>query len=159
MKIRLDNKDIWYSINPLDGTFKVLNLPEKITSHSTDGEHVFLVTHKENPDNKDYIEHLKSVESGMSWMQVWYNDKGTDDIYCKPEKLNVYGVRKKIGAELAKESHVDADLVVAVPDSGTPAAIGYANQINLPFELGIIRNHYIGRTFIEPTQKISHLGV
>lgn len=75
------------------------------------------------------------------------------------EKLNVYGVRKKIGAELAKESHVDADLVVAVPDSGTPAAIGYANQINLPFELGIIRNHYIGRTFIEPTQKIRHLGV
>ena len=45
--------------------------------------------YKENPDNKDYIEHLKSVESGMSWMQVWYNDKGTDDIYCKPEKLNV----------------------------------------------------------------------
>ena len=75
------------------------------------------------------------------------------------EKLNVYSVRKKIGAERAKESHVDADLVVAVPDSGTPAAIGYANQINLPFELGIIRNHYIGRTFIEPTQKIRHLGV
>jgi len=60
---------------------------------------------------------------------------------------------------LAKESHVPADVVVPVPDSGVPAALGYANQANIPFELGIIRNHYVGRTFIEPTQQIRHLGV
>lgn len=71
----------------------------------------------------------------------------------------VYDVRKSIGAELARESHVDADLVVPVPDSGVPAAIGYAQESGIPFELGIIRNHYVGRTFIEPTDQIRHLGV
>lgn len=72
---------------------------------------------------------------------------------------HVYTTRKSIGRELAKESHVDADIVVPVPDSGVPAAIGYAAQSSLPFELGIIRNHYIGRTFIEPTDQVRHLGV
>jgi amidophosphoribosyltransferase len=75
------------------------------------------------------------------------------------EGYNVYDVRKQIGAELARESHVDADIVVPVPDSGVPAAIGYAAQAKIPFELGIIRNHYVGRTFIEPTDQIRHLGV
>ena len=75
------------------------------------------------------------------------------------EGLNVYEARKRIGAELARESHVAADLVVPVPDSGVPAAIGYAVESGLPFELGIIRNHYVGRTFIEPTDQIRHLGV
>jgi amidophosphoribosyltransferase len=75
------------------------------------------------------------------------------------EGRNVYEVRKKIGAELAKESPVDADMVVPVPDSGTPAAIGYAQQAGLPFDLGIIRNHYVGRTFIQPTASIRHMGV
>ena len=73
--------------------------------------------------------------------------------------MSVYEVRKRIGAELARESGVDADLVIPVPDSGTPAAIGYAREADLPFELGIIRNHYVGRTFIEPSDKIRHLGV
>lgn len=73
--------------------------------------------------------------------------------------LSVYETRKKIGAELAKETHVDADLVIPVPDSGNPAAMGYAKQAQLDFELGIIRNHYVGRTFIEPTQQIRDLGV
>ncbi|MGQ0675289.1 MAG: amidophosphoribosyltransferase, partial [Rhodospirillales bacterium] len=72
---------------------------------------------------------------------------------------NVYEVRKRIGAELARESPADADLVIPVPDSGTPAAIGYAQEAGIPFELGIIRNHYVGRTFIEPTDHIRHLGV
>ncbi len=72
---------------------------------------------------------------------------------------NVYQIRKNIGAELANESGIDADVVVPVPDSGVPAAIGYAEQSNIPFELGIIRNHYVGRTFIEPTQQIRNLGV
>jgi amidophosphoribosyltransferase len=72
---------------------------------------------------------------------------------------SVYASRKKIGEVLAKESPVEADLVVPVPDSGVPSAIGFAQASGLPFELGIIRNHYVGRTFIEPTQAIRHLGV
>lgn len=76
------------------------------------------------------------------------------------ENKSVYETRKRIGAELAAESPVEgADLVVPVPDSGTPSAIGYAEEAGVPFELGIIRNHYIGRTFIEPTDTIRHLGV
>jgi amidophosphoribosyltransferase len=75
------------------------------------------------------------------------------------EGTAVYGARKRIGAELARESHVPADVIVPVPDSGVPAAMGYAAESGLPFELGIIRNHYVGRTFIEPTDTIRHLGV
>ncbi len=75
------------------------------------------------------------------------------------EGTSVYEVRKRIGAELARESYVEADIVVPVPDSGTPAALGYAVESGIPFELGIIRNHYVGRTFIEPTDEIRHLGV
>ena len=75
------------------------------------------------------------------------------------EGVNVYHARKRIGAELAKEHGVNADIVVPVPDSGVPAAIGYAEHAGIPFELGIIRNHYVGRTFIEPTDSIRHLGV
>ncbi len=72
---------------------------------------------------------------------------------------NVYSVRKHIGAELARENQVAADIVVPVPDSGVPGAIGYAEAAGLPFELGIIRNHYVGRTFIEPSDSVRHLGV
>jgi amidophosphoribosyltransferase len=83
--------------------------------------------------------------------------------FARPDSLiqsrSVYEVRKAIGAELAREAPCDAELVVPVPDSGVPAAIGYAAEANLPFELGIIRNHYVGRTFIEPTDQIRHLGV
>ena len=75
------------------------------------------------------------------------------------EGRNVYEARKNIGAVLAQESGVDADMVIPVPDSGVPAALGYAEAAKLPFELGIIRNHYVGRTFIEPTDSIRHLGV
>lgn len=75
------------------------------------------------------------------------------------DQMNVYEVRKRIGAELARESTCEVDLIVPVPDSGTPAAIGYAQEANIPFELGIIRNHYVGRTFIEPSDNIRHLGV
>lgn len=75
------------------------------------------------------------------------------------DHMNVYEVRKRIGAELAREAGVEADLIVPVPDSGTPAAIGYAQESGIPFELGIIRNHYVGRTFIEPADHIRHLGV
>lgn len=75
------------------------------------------------------------------------------------EGLSVYEARKRIGRELAREANVSADLVVPVPDSGVPAAMGYAAEVGLPFEFGIIRNHYVGRTFIEPTDHIRHLGV
>ena len=73
--------------------------------------------------------------------------------------ISVYEYRKRLGAELAKESSVEADLIIPVPDSGVPAAIGYSEEINKNVELGIIRNHYVGRTFIEPTQQIRSLGV
>ncbi|MEM8796687.1 MAG: amidophosphoribosyltransferase [Pseudomonadota bacterium] len=72
---------------------------------------------------------------------------------------SVYDVRKEIGAELAREAPVEADVIVPVPDSGTPAAIGFAQEAGIPFDLGIIRNHYVGRTFIEPTDSIRHMGV
>jgi amidophosphoribosyltransferase len=75
------------------------------------------------------------------------------------EGKNVYDVRKRIGAELARESLVPVDMVVPVPDSGVPAGLGFAEEAKVPFELGIIRNHYVGRTFIEPSDQIRHLGV
>lgn len=75
------------------------------------------------------------------------------------EGMNVYEARKRIGAQLARESHVESDLVVPVPDSGVPAAIGYAVESGVPFEMGITRNHYVGRTFIEPSDRIRNLGV
>ncbi|MBX3505930.1 MAG: amidophosphoribosyltransferase [Parvibaculum sp.] len=83
--------------------------------------------------------------------------------FARPDSVvagkSVYNVRKRLGQELARESGVEADVVIPVPDSGVPAAIGYAAESGVPFELGIIRNHYVGRTFIEPTQHIRQLGV
>jgi amidophosphoribosyltransferase len=72
---------------------------------------------------------------------------------------NVYPIRKRMGAELAVDSPVDADIVVPVPDSGVPAALGYAEKSGIPLEFGLIRNHYVGRTFIEPKQSIRDFGV
>jgi len=83
--------------------------------------------------------------------------------FARPDSIvegqSVYDARKAIGSELARESHVDADVVVPVPDSGVPAAVGYAEASGIRFELGIIRNHYVGRTFIEPMDHVRHLGV
>jgi len=83
--------------------------------------------------------------------------------FARPDSLIknkcAYEYRKNLGSELAKETDVKADLVVPVPDSGVPAALGYAKQSKKLFELGLIRNHYVGRTFIEPTQNIRSLGV
>lgn len=73
--------------------------------------------------------------------------------------LNVNEIRKEFGRQLARESRVEADLVIPVPDSGVPAALGYAEESGIPFDFGLIRNHYIGRTFIEPKQSIRHFGV
>ena len=83
--------------------------------------------------------------------------------FARPDSLIdnkcAYEYRKNLGSELAKETDVKADFVVPVPDSGVPAALGYAEKAGKRFELGLIRNHYVGRTFIEPTQNIRSLGV
>ena len=83
--------------------------------------------------------------------------------FARPDSMvhgrSVYAVRKKLGAELAREAPTEADLVVPVPDSGVPAALGFAQESGLPFEFGIIRNHYVGRTFIQPSQSVREIGV
>jgi amidophosphoribosyltransferase len=83
--------------------------------------------------------------------------------FARPDSMvfgkNVYKLRKNMGAELARETPVQADLVTAVPDSGVAAAIGYAEAAKIPYEMGLVRNHYVGRTFIEPKQSIRDFGV
>lgn len=83
--------------------------------------------------------------------------------FARPDSIvydrNVYEIRKGFGRQLAKEHPVDADMVVPVPDSGVPAAIGYAEESGIPFQMALVRNHYVGRTFIEPEQSIRHFGV
>jgi amidophosphoribosyltransferase len=103
--------------------------------------------------------------------ETFYLDKKVTKHFCifehiyfsRPDSIIdnqlVYEVRKRIGEELAKESYVESDMIVPVPDSGMASALGYANQSKIPFELGLTRSHYKGRTFIEPTQKIRDLGV
>jgi len=83
--------------------------------------------------------------------------------FSRPDSIlggrSVYETRRQIGVELAREAPVEADLVCPVPDSGTPAAIGYAHESGIPFGMGIVRNQYMGRTFIEPTEQIRNMGV
>ena len=83
--------------------------------------------------------------------------------FARPDSFifnhNVYGIRKSFGVQLAREASTDVDMVVPIPDSGFPAALGYAAESKIPLELGMIRNHYVGRTFIEPEQRIRHFGV
>lgn len=83
--------------------------------------------------------------------------------FARPDSMvfgqNVYSIRKEFGRQLARETNVAADVVIPVPDSGVPAALGYAEEAGIPFDTGLIRNHYVGRTFIEPRQSIRHFGV
>ncbi len=83
--------------------------------------------------------------------------------FARPDSIvggrSVYDVRKQMGRQLAREAPADVDVIIPIPDSGVPAAIGYAQESGVPFELGITRNHYVGRTFIEPEQRIRKLGV
>ena len=83
--------------------------------------------------------------------------------FARPDSLvngkSVYRVREKLGRRLAQEAPAVADVVIPVPDSGVPSAIGYANEAKIPFEMGLIRSHYVGRTFIEPQDSIRHFGV
>ncbi len=117
------------------------------------------------------IEHGEVVvidETGIESMRPFPANQARPCIFeyvyfSRPDSIvngrSVYDVRKKMGRILAAETGVEADVVVPVPDSGVPAALGYAEASGLPFELGIIRNHYIGRTFIQPTQAVRDLGV
>src|SRR5215510_12358257 len=83
--------------------------------------------------------------------------------FARPDSLvygrSVYQTRKEFGRQLAREAPVQADLVIPVPDSGVPAALGYAEAARMPFDMGLIRNHYVGRTFIEPHDSIRNFGV
>ena len=83
--------------------------------------------------------------------------------FARPDSFifneNVYSVRKSMGKAMAQESPVDADIVIPVPDSGVLSAMGYSEESKIPFEMGLIRNHYVGRTFIEPQSQIRHFGV
>lgn len=83
--------------------------------------------------------------------------------FARPDSLvngkSVYRARERMGRQLADESPVEGDVVIPVPDSGVPAAIGYSKQSGIPFEMGLIRSHYVGRTFIEPQDSIRHFGV
>ncbi len=83
--------------------------------------------------------------------------------FARPDSIifgdSVHEVRKEMGRQLARECQVDADLVMAIPDSGNSAALGYAQESMIPYEIGMTRNHYVGRTFIQPSQKIRDLSV
>jgi len=108
-------------------------------------------------------------ENGLTSQKVLYSERKAFCIFefiyfARPDSYifgaqNVNEIRKEFGRQLARESKTDADLVIAVPDSGVPAAIGYSEESGIPFDFGLIRNHYVGRTFIEPKQSIRHFGV
>jgi amidophosphoribosyltransferase len=91
----------------------------------------------------------------MCVFELIYFSRPDSNLYNK----NIFEIRHKMGRELAKESPVEADMVISVPDSGTPAAIGYSAQSKIPYGEGLIKNRYIGRTFIQPTQEIREIGV
>ena len=109
--------------------------------------------------NNGNIESLKPFEGNFKKSQCIfefvYFARPDSSIFGK----SVYSVRRKFGRVLARESGVDADLVIAVPDSGLVPAIGYSEESGIPFQLGLIRNHYVGRTFIKPVQKMRDIGV
>ena len=100
-------------------------------------------------------ESLKADRTGHCIFELVY--------FARPDSMvfgrSVWEARKAMGRRLAKEHPVEADLVIPVPDSGVPAALGYAEESGVPFDLGLVRSHYVGRTFIEPSQSIRHFGV
>lgn len=116
--------------------------PGEIVWFDKDGEHSDRFAPKTSKLSKCVFEHV-------------YFSRPDSNVFG----LSVYESRKKMGEILSRESGVEADLVIPVPDSGVPAAIGYSRASGIPFELGIIRNHYIGRTFIQPSQSIRSFGV
>ena len=109
-----------------------------------------------NEDGLTSIKALPSRRHAFCIFEFIYFSRPDSNIYGN---INVDEIRKNFGRQLAKESPAEADLVIPVPDSGVQAAMGYAQESNIPFDFGLIRNHYVGRTFIEPRQSIRHFGV
>jgi amidophosphoribosyltransferase len=107
------------------------------------------------PRGMESLKPFPSVPHAKCVFEYIYFSRPDSNLYGR----NVYQVRKELGRQLARESPVEADLVTPVPDSGVPAAMGYAEESGIPLEFGLIRNHYVGRTFIEPQQSIRHFGV
>jgi amidophosphoribosyltransferase len=109
--------------------------------------------------NKNGIKSIKTLPSQRHAFCIFefiYFSRPDSNIFGN---LNVDALRKEFGRQLARENPIDADIVIPVPDSGVPAALGYAEESKIPFDFGLIRNHYVGRTFIEPRQSIRHFGV
>ncbi len=109
-----------------------------------------------NKNGVKSVKPLYSQKSAFCIFEFIYFSKPDSNIFGN---LNVNEIRKELGRQLAREHSINADLVIPVPDSGVPAAIGYAEESRIPFDFGLIRNHYVGRTFIEPKQAIRHFGV
>ena len=101
------------------------------------------------------MQSLPKQRSGKCIFELIYFARPDSQVFGR----SVYAVRKAMGRRLAQEAPVEADIVVPVPDSGVPAALGYSEQSGIPYEMGLIRSHYVGRTFIEPSQSIRHFGV
>ncbi|MDQ7788054.1 MAG: amidophosphoribosyltransferase [Thermodesulfovibrionales bacterium] len=108
-------------------------------------------------------------EQGLESLKILHSQRKAfcvfEFIYFSRPDSNIFGgqnvneMRKEFGRQLARESRIDADLVIPVPDSGVPAALGFSEESGIPFDFGLIRNHYVGRTFIEPKHSIRHFGV
>lgn len=113
------------------------------------------ITHEGLKSYKFEAESIENRKSAQCVFEHVYFARPDSVVFGK----SVYNSRKKFGEQLALESGIDADVVIPVPDSGVPSAIGYSQKSKIPFEFGIIRNHYIGRTFIQPTQSIRDIGV
>lgn len=109
-----------------------------------------------NEKGIESIQALNSTKRAHCVFELIYFSRPDSNIFGG---LNVNQIRKELGRQLAREATIEADLVIPVPDSGMPAAIGFSEESGIPFDLGLIRNHYVGRTFIEPKQSIRHFGV
>ncbi len=112
------------------------------------------VIHISNDGMRSYTPFKKAAQRQCIFEYVYFA-RPDSNVYGRA----VYAVRKAFGRELARESAIDADMVIPIPDSGISAAIGYSQASGIPFEMGLIRNHYVGRTFIEPKESIRHFGV
>ena len=104
---------------------------------------------------EQFLKPFEPVAPRPCVFELVYFARPDSEIFGRP----VYETRRRMGEILARDHGVEADVVVPVPDSGVPAAVGYAAQAQIPFELGLVRSHYVGRTFIEPSSSIRHFGV
>jgi len=109
----------------------------------------------DNDGNEQFIKPFLPITPRPCVFELVYFSRPDSTVFGR----HVYETRKKMGEIIARESGVEADVVIPVPDSGVPAAIGFANASGLPFEMGLVRSHYVGRTFIEPSHSIRHFGV